>query len=59
MNIEIRTELYNYYGRVCFAERDGAYYMQLEDWGSDKEITISKEFFDAALKEFSNEQSDI
>lgn len=55
MSIEIITDLCNYYGRVCFIERDDSYYMQLEDWSGDKEITISKEFFYAALKEFSSE----
>ena len=52
----IKTNLSNYYGEVCFDERNGEYVMVLDDWDDEQGIVISKEFFDAAVKEFKDKQ---
>lgn len=51
-NKEIKTNLSNYYGEVIFAERNGEYVMLLDDWNYLQGISISKEFYEAAKKEF-------
>lgn len=53
---EIKTNLSNYYGSVCFSERNGEYVMTLDDYNHEQGIVISKEFYDAAVKEFSKDE---
>lgn len=52
--MSIESGLSNYYGSVEFIEVNGLYYMHLDDWDDGfNGIEISKEFYDAAVKEFS------
>ena len=54
MNDEtIVTELSNYYGTVKFEVRNGEYVMTLDDWDYLQAVVVSKEFYEAAKKEFS------
>lgn len=50
--IDFVTDLDNYYGTVGFADRNGEYIMVLDDWDCEQSISISKEFYEAAKKEF-------
>jgi hypothetical protein len=50
--MEIKTDLANSYGEVVFAQRKDEYVMELENWDGVQGIAISKEFFEAAVKEF-------
>ena len=52
-NETISTELSNYYGAVKFEVRNGEYVMTLDDWDCLQAVVISKEFYEAAKKEFS------
>lgn len=49
---EIYSGLRNYYGGVFVYEKDGKYFMGLEDHSHDQRKEISKEFYDAFVKEF-------
>ena len=49
----ITTQLSNYYGVVKFEIRNGEYVMTLDDWDYLQAIVVSKEFYEAAKKEFS------
>lgn len=49
----ITTHLSNYYGAVKFEIRNGEYLMTLDDWDYLQAIVVSKEFYEAAKKEFS------
>lgn len=52
--ITISTGLSNYYGSVEFVKQeDGKYYIELENYSKTNQVEISKEFYDAAVKEFS------
>ena len=54
MNDEtIATELSNYYGTVKFEVRNGEYVMTLDDYDCLQAVVVSKEFYEAAKKEFS------
>ena len=54
MNDEtIATELSNYYGTVKFEFRNGEYVITLDDWDDLQAVVVSKEFYEAAKKEFS------
>ena len=55
--MEIKTDLANYYGEVVFAQRNDEYVMELENWDGIQGIVISKEFFDAAVKEFGDKNA--
>lgn len=46
----------NYYGVVEAVEKDGKYYIRLENWDGFNEKEISKELFDALEKEFGFEE---
>lgn len=48
----IYTGLTNYYGGVFAYERNGEYFMGLDDVTVMQSIPISKEFYDAFVKEF-------
>ena len=48
----IVTELSNYYGTVKFEVRNGEYVMTLDDWDYLQAVVVSKEFYEAAKKEF-------
>lgn len=50
--IEIETNLSNYYGTVVFVDRGDECVMELDDWEGVQGIVISREFFEAAKKEF-------
>ena len=50
----VETGVGNYYGNVEFSRRDGVYYLQLENWNGMNRVEISKEFFEAAQREFDN-----
>ena len=47
------TKLYNYYGRVEFVETNKGCFMVLDNYDSTNTLKISREFFEAAIKEFS------
>lgn len=49
----ITTELSNYYGTVKFEIRNGEYVMTLDDYDCLQAVVVSKEFYEAAKKEFS------
>lgn len=54
MNEEIiETDLSNYYGTVKFEVRNGEYVMTLDDWDYLQAVVVSREFYEAAKKEFS------
>lgn len=57
--MEIKTDLVNYYGRVVFAQRKDEYVMELENHDGVNSIVISKEFFDAAVKEFGDKNATV
>lgn len=57
--MEIKTDLANYYGEVIFAQREDEYVMELENWDGVQGIVISKEFFDAAVKEFGDKNATV
>jgi hypothetical protein len=42
----------NYYGDVEAVELDGKYYLILDNWDQHDMKEISKEFYDAIIKEF-------
>ena len=48
----IVTKLSNYYGTVKFEVRNGEYVMTLDDWEDLQAVVVSKEFYEAAKKEF-------
>ena len=51
--ITVNTGVSNYYGCVDFVKKDdGKYYLELENYSGYDRIEISKEFFEAAKKEF-------
>ena len=49
----IVTKLSNYYGTVKFEVRNGEYVMTLNDRDYLQAVVVSKEFYEAAKKEFS------
>ena len=51
-NETIVTKLSNYYGTVKFEVRNGEYVMTLDDWDYLQAVVVSKEFYEAAKKEF-------
>lgn len=51
------TKLYNYYGRVEFVETNKGCFMMLDDHNDTNTLKISREFFEAAIKEFSPKES--
>lgn len=54
MNDEtISTELSNYYGTVKFEIRNGEHVMTIDDLDCLQAVVVSKEFYEAAKKEFS------
>ena len=54
MNDEtIVTKLSNYYGTVKFEVRNGEYVMTLNDRDYLQAVVVSREFYEAAKKEFS------
>lgn len=57
--MEIKADLANYYGGVVFAQRNDEYVMELENWDGVQGIVISKEFFEAAVKEFGDKNASI
>ena len=57
--MEIKTYLANYYGEVVFAQRKDEYVMELENWDGVEGVVISKEFFEAAVKEFGYKNASI
>lgn len=57
--MEIKTDLANYYGEVVFAQRKDEYVMELENWDGVQGIAISKEFFEAAVKEFGDKNATV
>lgn len=57
--MEIKTDLANSYGEVVFAQRKDEYVMELENWDGVQGIVISKEFFDAAVKEFGDKNATV
>lgn len=50
---EIKTGLKTQYGEVKFEVRNGEFVMTLDDEGVIQGIVISKDFYEAAKKEFS------
>jgi hypothetical protein len=48
--------LSNYYGSVEAYEKDGKYFMSLENWDGDDIIEVSEEFYKAIEKEFGGEE---
>lgn len=52
------SKLSNYYGIVGVSDVDGKYTMILEDHSSMQSIEISKDFWEAFIKEFKGRQSD-
>lgn len=51
--ITVNTGVSSYYGCVDFVKKDdGKYYLELENYSGYDRIEISKEFFEAAKKEF-------
>jgi len=54
--MEAYTMVSNYYGTVHAYESDGKYYLALDDWGSTSKQEVSKEFFDAFVKEFGDKE---
>ncbi len=57
--MEIKTDLANSYGEVVFAQRKDEYVMELENLDGVQGIAISKEFFDAAVKEFGDKNATV
>ncbi len=57
--MEIKTDLANYYGEVVFAQRKDEYVMELENYDGVQGIVISKEFFEAAVKEFGDKNATV
>lgn len=57
--MEIKKDLANYYGEVVFAQRKDKYVMELENYNGVNGIVISKEFFEAAVKEFGDKSASI
>lgn len=57
--MEIKTDLANYYGEVVFAQRKDEYVMELENYNGVNGIAISKEFFEAAVKEFGDKNATV
>lgn len=54
MNDEIiATDLSNCFGTVRFEVRNGEHVMVLDDWDCLQAVVVSKEFYEAAKKEFS------
>lgn len=51
--VDFYANLANYYGAVGFSYRNGEYLMILDDWDYEQALVISKEFYEAAKKEFS------
>lgn len=49
---KIETGLGNYYGSVEFVERDGKYFMTLENYDGEHYVEISKAFYEAAVDQF-------
>lgn len=49
----ISLGLGNYYGEVIALERDGKYFLQLEDWSGPSEVEISEKLYKMIKKEFS------
>ncbi len=51
--IEVFSGLSNYYGSVYFVKKDdGKFYMEIEDLDDFKQVEISENFFNIAIKEF-------
>jgi len=50
----IQAPTSNYYGGPAVWEEDGKYFIGTEDWNGWDKVPISKEFFDAWVKEFSD-----
>lgn len=48
----IVTELSNHYGTVRFEVRNVEYVMTLDDFDDLQAVVVSKEFYEAAKKEF-------
>jgi hypothetical protein len=42
----------NYYGTVEAYEEDGKFYIELDNWSEPDKKEISKEFYEAIIKEF-------
>lgn len=50
--IEIETNLSNYYGTVVFVDAGDECVIELDDHDRTHTVVISREFFEAAKKEF-------
>lgn len=46
----------NYYGEVEAYEEDGKYYIELDNWSEPDRKEISKEFYNAIIKEFLSQE---
>jgi hypothetical protein len=56
MVIRIEASTGNYYGGPAVWEKDGKFFIGTEDYSGWHEVEISKEFFEAWVKEFKSEQ---
>ena len=56
MEMEIHTGLFTEGGEVKFEAHKGEYVMTAEHYNCLEGIVISREFFDAAVKEFKDKQ---
>jgi hypothetical protein len=50
--IVTNSGLRNYYGEVNVEVEGDCYYMTLENYSSNGRVSVSKEFYDAFVKEF-------
>jgi hypothetical protein len=50
--LSIHLGLGNYYGDVVARERDGKYFLELDNWDGTGKIEISQELFEMIKKEF-------
>ena len=48
----VKAPVSNYYGYPLVYEYDGTYWLGIEDWDGTPSIEISKEFYEAFVKEF-------
>lgn len=48
----ISLEITNYYGTVEAYEENGKFYIELDNWSEPDRKEISKEFYEAIVKEF-------
>jgi len=57
--MEIKTNLGTHYLEVSFTSGGGDYVMEIKTLDGIEGIAISKEFFDAAMKEFGDKNASI